>query len=70
MKPKDKKRMKPPYKGSLVIPVFGGQKTVRLPKVEGFQIGERAEVEYEYKDRPQKLKLIRIEGGWDIAEGR
>jgi hypothetical protein len=60
--------MKPPYKGSLVIPVFGGQTTVKLPKVEGFEVGARAEVEYDYKGRQQTLKLVRIEGGWDIAE--
>jgi hypothetical protein len=66
-----KKKQRPPYSGSIILDMPDrSQKTVRLPSVTGYEVGERESVSFMWKERHQVMvKLIRVAGGWDVEEG-
>lgn len=67
MKKKSKKQ-KPPYKGSLEVPVANSTVRVKLPPASDYEIGARTEVSTTYKNLTVRVPLVRVEGGWDIVE--
>lgn len=66
-----RRQKKPPYVGKLLIDMpDGSQKTVKLPSVTDYEFGARESVSFKWKERHQvTVKLVRIEGGWDVVEG-
>lgn len=65
---KKSKTQKPPYKVSLAVPVAGSTVKVKLPPASEYEIGARVEVPASYKGLTMRVKLVRVEGGWDVVD--
>jgi hypothetical protein len=63
-----RKQQQPPYKGSVELHMPDGTKRrIKLPTVEGYEVGQTSAVTGSYKDRPFTIRLVRVAGGWEIA---
>lgn len=64
-----KKKKSAPWVGSMLLQLpDGAERRVKLPSVEGYEIGDKVQITYEYKSRSIRIPLVRIEGGWDVVQ--
>ena len=49
---------------------YGAERAVKLSSVEGVEIGARISIACTYKGLNITLRLVRVEGGWEVEQKR
>lgn len=64
---KKRHQSKPPYVGWLLLDLpDGSQRSVKLPSGANVQVGAREDLKLKHKGLPFTVRLVRVEGGWEV----